>query len=207
MDNETILNLFINKSGLDADLLIKKPIRGLPGFSLEQLIKALLINTSVLSASKYLGYSDNPIKQAIREYLLPIFPERKSTKFISSGGKSSWRYAIIEYIGYKECSKCDSILKLSEYSKNNTTNSGLAHYCKKCCLVESKKHKYYISERTPGWADLELISDFYRNCPKNYEVDHIVPLRGKNVSGLHVLNNLQYLPINSNRIKSNKYET
>lgn len=59
---------------------------------------------------------------------------------------------------------------------------------------------------TPAWADLKAIEEFYRHCPIGYEVDHIVPLQGKLVSGLHVLNNLQYLPASENRKKSNKFE-
>jgi hypothetical protein len=61
-------------------------------------------------------------------------------------------------------------------------------------------------ERTPPWADLSAIRQFYNNCPDGYEVDHIVPLRGKYVSGLHVIGNLQYLPEAVNRAKSNKFD-
>jgi hypothetical protein len=51
------------------------------------------------------------------------------------------------------------------------------------------------------------IQGMYDYCKifKGYEVDHILPLNGKLVSGLHVLNNLQILPISENRSKSNKY--
>lgn len=64
----------------------------------------------------------------------------------------------------------------------------------------------YTVKATPKWADLNKIAEFYRNCPKGHHVDHIIPLRGKNVCGLHVLENLQYLPSVENLKKSNKWQ-
>ena len=60
--------------------------------------------------------------------------------------------------------------------------------------------------RVPSWADTNKITDFYKQCPKGYHVDHIIPLRGKLVSGLHVLENLQYLPAVDNLRKNNRFE-
>ena len=61
-----------------------------------------------------------------------------------------------------------------------------------------------LTDATPLWADKAAIRHFYVACPEGHHVDHILPLRGKTVSGLHVLENLQYLPAEENLRKSNK---
>lgn len=65
--------------------------------------------------------------------------------------------------------------------------------------------KARVKQATPAWADLDAIQKFYENRPEGYHVDHIVPLLGKNISGLHVLENLRYLPEEENLKKSNKF--
>jgi hypothetical protein len=73
-------------------------------------------------------------------------------------------------------------------------------------LALTTAHKKSIKQRTPSWANLQKIVEFYKNCPEGYQVDHIIPLRGKKVSGLHIVENLQYLTAKENRNKSNYYE-
>lgn len=68
------------------------------------------------------------------------------------------------------------------------------------------RHRALVKQRTVSWADLTAIKEFYKACPEGMVVDHVVPLRGKNVCGLHVLNNLQYLTAAENGRKSNRYE-
>lgn len=74
--------------------------------------------------------------------------------------------------------------------------------------VNAKGAKYRADrlQRTPSWADVDAIKLFYENCPSGHEVDHIIPLKGKNVSGLHVAENLQWLPMSENRRKGNRCE-
>lgn len=50
------------------------------------------------------------------------------------------------------------------------------------------------------------IAAFYQNRPQGCEVDHIVPLKGSNVCGLHVPWNLQYLTRAANRSKGNRHD-
>ncbi len=71
-------------------------------------------------------------------------------------------------------------------------------------------------QATPKWLTPEQrkqIVDIYehmRDCRvvtgEDYHVDHIVPLRGENVCGLHVPWNLQVLPADVNISKSHYYE-
>lgn len=75
--------------------------------------------------------------------------------------------------------------------------------------ILAKTLKYQTSKRNqmPKWLtkyQIKGIEQFYKDCPIGYEVDHIVPLNGKNVKGLHIIWNLQYLPMSENRRKSNK---
>ena len=70
----------------------------------------------------------------------------------------------------------------------------------------SARHRALVLQRTVSWADLEEIKRVYKDCPDGMVVDHIIPLRGKTVSGLHVAPNLQYLTFGENSLKSNKFE-
>lgn len=81
-------------------------------------------------------------------------------------------------------------------------------------LVKRRTEKI---RRTPAWLsedDLWMIAQAYelarlRTQAFGFEwhVDHVIPLQGKLVSGLHVPHNLQVIPARANRNKSNKFAT
>ena len=58
---------------------------------------------------------------------------------------------------------------------------------------------------TPKWTDMGKIKEIYDQCPEDYHVDHIIPLAGVHVCGLHVPDNLQYLERLQNIRKSNQF--
>ena len=66
-------------------------------------------------------------------------------------------------------------------------------------------------QRTPAWADTEAIKLVYldavtRPSDELMHVDHIVPLRGRLVSGLHVANNLRVIPAGENWRKNASFD-
>lgn len=72
------------------------------------------------------------------------------------------------------------------------------------------ERRKYIRQATPRWADIQAIELIYeqmnlrRKQGEDVQVDHIIPIRGKHVCGLHVENNLQIIPRLDNVRKSNR---
>lgn len=101
---------------------------------------------------------------------------------------------------YKSCGCLDR----DALMKRNTTHgqSKTAQYK----THKTRKHELKKKRRTPKWSNIEKIRQIYSNCPKGFHVDHIVPLNGEIVSGLHVPENLQYLTRSENSKKLNKFE-
>jgi len=165
-------------------------------------------------------------EQTFHRVMKRNFPEVKL-----NGGEETWFYYFLSIIEYKLCGKCNQIKPYSEYYKDVNNISGITSHCKICraAQAEGSYSKYYAShqksytknagkikarnavakfkrkQRAVSWTETDEINQFYANCPQGYHVDHIIPLIGKTVSGLHVLANLQYLPAKENFIKGNRY--
>ena len=78
-------------------------------------------------------------------------------------------------------------------------------------LANTRSRQALKLNATPAWADKVAIDYIYyaakvieRVYGTKWHVDHIIPLKGKNVCGLHVQNNLQLLAPLDNLKKSNK---
>jgi hypothetical protein len=189
--------------------------------TLDDVVLALTIDEHKFA--ELLGYSasgDGGFKN-FRKKLLPNKPIKMSSYI---------RY-ILSTIRLQKCCNCKVIKPFEEYY-NNVTDIylGIDYRCKLCesliCRDSKKaklnKHKHYIENKSKyiernikrkykeklsivPWSETKEIKEFYKNCPEGYHVDHIIPIQGDLVSGLHVLNNLQYLTAQENLSKSNKY--
>lgn len=134
--------------------------------------------------------------------------------------------------GTKVCSFCEERKPHEAYYANTCTNDGRATTCKVCeellrrtrnkapdiprTLTKAAKaynlFKYVWNEckkkrRVPGWADPVEIHKVYaakQDAGEGFDVDHIIPLKGEVVSGLHVHYNLRVIDSTENRKKGNK---
>lgn len=93
------------------------------------------------------------------------------------------------------------ICKTKEWRNENV---GWANF-----LRTNSKQRY--KRAMPPWADVEKMKNFYieahelsKKTGVKHSVDHIIPIKGKNVSGLHVESNLQVITLTDNIKKHNK---
>lgn len=179
--------------------------------SLRDLIEGSLTGNVIDFCTTKVGCS----KQAVTNALKSTFPDRDPIK-----NRSLIKF-ILGKCNKKLCSKCNSIKDYNDFYTNVSKNDGYFDFCKECSK-DARKNSYASNpqkeicknnirrqlrdkSQTPSWADLIAIAEFYKKRPDGYHVDHIYPLNGQYVCGLHVLENLQYLPAEENLKKSNFY--
>lgn len=222
MDYSYYINAILNNMGrAPSEIAIKKY-----GITYEELIHALISTNNTYEASELLSLPKSTVKNALLKGLGKEILPTKSTK--------DWCIGLLLSVGYIKCPVCSSIETQESHNKYKLSHGDYTCYsCLKGKSVvqrilhkEQKKEyqrKYTIEnkgilaekarlkrisskDRQPPWANKDKIIEIYRECPEGYQVDHIIPLYGKNVSGLHVENNLQYLTSYENRVKANKFD-
>lgn len=115
--------------------------------------------------------------------------------------------------------KRDVILKLKSADRSNNPEKyriyrQRAYQKNKGMFVaNAAKRRADMISATPKWANKKSIKNIYIDASEmtkitgvEHHVDHVVPLRGRNVCGLHVENNLQIIAADINRKKSNRWE-
>ena len=150
-----------------------------------------------------LGYSAGGWNKFIRK----VFPDKPK-------GRNYYDW-LLNRDALKFCPKCEKVKNLTSFWKNTNISAKYNSYCTDCMSPLNKRAHRVIQARyranklkaTPSWADLNKIKQIYAKCPDGFQVDHIIPLQGKYVCGLHVENNLQYLTKEDNIKKSNSHES
>lgn len=126
-------------------------------------------------------------------------------------------------VSSNSCVACNVVNSKKYYSENNDKERALRrNRYNKNPEIQKERIKLYsqsnrgkiklrrvlrkqsIERATPSWADLKTIQQIYHDCPQDREVDHIVPINGKTVCGLHIPCNLQYLTKSENCSKGNR---
>lgn len=108
---------------------------------------------------------------------------------------------------YKQNKEVICIKQISyrkEYRNRPSTKASRAEY-------QTRKNRL-LNLATPKWANLDKIKNIYLQCQNVtkqtgvlHHVDHIIPLKGKEVCGLHVETNLRIIPALVNMSKGNKF--
>jgi len=133
----------------------------------------------------------------------------------------------------KKCTCCLKELNVLSFHKNKNSKTGYDSTCKPCTVERNKRWiqenkglslakgrlkeiKKMPGKRVPDWLTKDYIlamKCIYQvaamrnaNSDIKWSVDHIIPLNGKTVCGLHVPSNLQVIPLKENRAKYNHYE-
>jgi hypothetical protein len=214
---KSITQLILDKIDKPYNYIAKAKHGKSPKILLGDFIECV-INNDVTSrnSNTYLGISEQTFNRLVKR----IFPTTKL-----QGGGETWSFYMLSLIAYKKCHKCSLIKPIIEIAASNSV-------CKTCRTYyntsdtrriknrEQQKDFYYnnphyYNEKTaryraqkikacPIWVSLQELQAIYDNKPEGCHVDHIVPLQGKYVCGLHVPWNLQYLTPTENRKKKNR---
>lgn len=140
--------------------------------------------------------------------------------------ESTWlrpprRYAGSALAAYHQAQNADSLAREAESRERQAAFDATAPQReaaakeRRAGLVRhhAAKRRAARLRRTPPWADQKAIRAIYERARRltvesgvEHHVDHIIPLQGERVSGLHVENNLQVLTGSENSRKRNLFE-
>ena len=146
-------------------------------------------------------------------------------ELIKPKNKIAFRSYLLHLFEYKRCGKCSCIKIKNDFYTDNARWDKLTYTCKNCLYIQQqnseaaafakRRYKHSLLKNTPkwlSWKQQDNIDNFYIQARKKtkltgnmYHVDHIVPLQGENVCGLHVPWNLQILTAYENQSKGNKF--
>jgi len=149
----------------------------------------------------------------------------QSPEFIAKSAQARTKYTAEELKEHRKQWVQEN--KKHVYAKQKEWRDANKERVKKYNETSRKRHKARVNasnaqyraerlQRTPAWLsgnDLTQMQQMYAMAKRRsdiegiqYHVDHIIPLKGKIVSGLHVPSNLQIITWRENITKNNIFE-
>jgi hypothetical protein len=124
--------------------------------------------------------------------------EAQGMPFVQYEGVRSKRYNLVEVSRWVRGARPETVADLAGQSARNYYGANA---------------RAKAINRLPAWADKKAIKAIYENARRLtretglvHQVDHVVPLNGHYVSGLHVAANLRVIPGVENAKKHNYFE-
>lgn len=164
---------------------------------------------------------------------LSYFYVKKTGKFGREGNcivctkenQLAWRQANKEKIKksdlkYRQANKEKISFTKKEWAKNNPDKVYLSkkawrdknpEKCAEYAVKHRSRRDRIVRQQTPKWVNGMEIKQIYQQCRMIsrktgilHHVDHIIPLQGRDISGLHCPANLQIIPAIDNLKKGNR---
>lgn len=165
-----------------------------------------IINKDRIKARKSLYYSKN------KEQIL----EKQKTRYEGNKEKIAERQKIYYESNREVILERNKLYQQKDFAKESARKSKKAYKKanpEKVTAMTAKRRSQKL-QATPKWMtreDFAAIQEWYKLAKElqwlseePLQVDHIIPLQGKEVCGLHIAANLQILPASENASKGNK---
>jgi hypothetical protein len=185
-----------------------------------KICKQCLIEKDLESFRLNRKYRENKCKQCNNEARMEPKEKDRQAAYQKAYSKTNKETIAVKKAIYRKTNKETLAVKKVAYCKANkkaiaARTAAWKKDNKAAVNAATVRRRSAKLNRTPKWTtkeDLETIKQIYivanqfsKSFGTEYQVDHIIPLQGELVSGLHVPSNLQIITAKENQIKGNKY--
>ena len=212
-----VLSHYIDKKIISSPETIIFPRRGTPNTTWGDLIQALVSGKDLIETGQLLGWkNDKGYESAAKKADI--------NKLLGKSNFKVWRtWLCNNVLKIHYCQSCECFHPVHLFShvlrgSKTQRDTEYRHMCIKTYYKDYQAaHTQAYHRKNPEVKreanarrrakikgctieeDLSAIQEFYRNCPKGYDIDHWMPL---DLGGAHAISNLVYLSAKENRHKS-----